>query len=321
MNSLIVFPLLAGVVGLVVGFFIRKFSAQKSILEAEAKHREMLVAAKDEALKIKEDAKKEAEKKQGYLEEIEKNLRRREETLDKRSEILDTDKADITKKIEEAAQLREESKELKKLQDKELQRIAKLNKEEAKEILLASVEKEYKEDMIRKIKAIEEATKEVAEIESRKIIAEAIQRMSGEQATESTISSLSLPNDEMKGRIIGKEGRNIQVFEKVTGTDLIIDDTPDTVIVSCFNPIRRATGVMTLQKLVADGRINPTSIEEVYKKATEEINKQIKEAGEEAAYELSIPGLHPDLLRVLGQLKFRTSYGQNVLRHSIETAF
>lgn len=321
MNSLILLTLLSGVAGLVVGFFIRKFLSQKTVLEAESKHREMLVTAKDEALKIKEEAKKEGEKKQSYLEDIEKTLRRREETLDKRSEILDSEKAQITKKLEEATGLKEEAKELKKGQEKELTRIAKLNKEEAKEILLSNIEKEYKEDLVRKIKAIQEAARETAELESRKIIAEAIQRMSGDQATETTVSSISLPNDEMKGRIIGKEGRNIQIFEKVTGTDLIIDDTPDSVVVSCFNPIRRATAVMTLQKLVADGRINPTSIEETYKKAEEEIAKQIKEAGEEAAYEIGIPGLHPDLLKVLGQLKYRTSYGQNVLRHSLETAF
>ena len=321
MNSLILYPLLSGAAGLVVGFLIRKFSAQKKIQEAETKSHEIIVAAKDDALKVKEDAKKEAEKKQGYLEEIEQNLRRREVSLDKRAEILETEKSEITKRLEQASSLKEEAKELKTLQDKELTRVAKLTKEEAKDIVLSNIEQEYKEDLVRKIKTMQEAAHETAEIEAKKIVADALQRMSGDQATEATISSISLPNDEMKGRIIGKEGRNIQIFEKVTGADLIVDDTPDAVVVSCFNPIRRATAVMTLQKLVADGRINPTSIEETYKKATEEIAKQVKEAGEEAAYEVGIPGLHPDLLRVLGQLKFRTSYGQNVLRHSIETAF
>ncbi|MFA6423618.1 MAG: ribonuclease Y [Patescibacteria group bacterium] len=321
MNNLITVGLAALIIGGAIGFIIRKFTSQKSIIDAETKNRELLISAKDEALKIKEEAKKESEKRQSYLEEIEKNLRRREESLDKRSEILDGEKTQITQRLEEATKLKEEAKELRKGQDKELQRVSKLTKDEARDILLSNVEKEYKDDLIRKIKAIEESVKETADNEAKKIIGGAIQRMSGDQATETTISSISLPNDEMKGRIIGKEGRNIQIFEKVTGTDLIVDDTPDTVVVSCFNPVRRATGVLALQKLVADGRINPTSIEETYKKAQEEITQQIKEAGEEAAYELSLPGLHPDLLKVLGQLKFRTSYGQNVLRHSIETAF
>ena len=198
--------------------------------------------------------------------------------------------------------------------------MAKLSKEEAKKLLLDSIEKEYKEDVVAKIQKTKKEAQDVVDIEARKILSSAIQRLATEHVAESTISSVNLPSDEMKGRIIGREGRNIQLFEKLTGVDVIIDDTPEAVVLSSFDPVRRHIAKMALDRLIADGRIQPAKIEEAVAKAEKEISQEIKEAGETACYDLSITGLHPDLVRILGRLKFRTSYGQNVLQHSIEVA-
>ncbi len=308
------------IVGLAVGFFLRKQLAAKSELDLEAKQKEMLLAAKDEVLKMKEEAKKEEEEKRKRLDEIEKNMMRREETLDRRTETLDRERAAIEQKQKEAEALKQQLSEGTEKQRQALEQVAGLKREEAKDMLLAQVERDYKDDLVKKIKESKQALQEESEKLARKILSTVIQRLAGEHTTESVSMTVPIPNEEMKGRIIGKEGRNIQHFEKVTGVDLMIDETPDAVSLSCFDPIRRHVAKVTLERLVADGRINVNSIEETFKKAQEEVNKDIKEAGEAAAYEAGIPGLHPDVLKILGRLKFRTSYGQNVLRHSVEVA-
>jgi len=315
----------------VAGYFLRKLTVQKlaktqetkvsKILdEAKNKEKEIILAAKDEALKIKEDAKKEIDQKQKYVLDLEKNIRSKEEILDRKSQNLDDEKKRTEEKISEIEKFKEELKKAKKEQVTTLEKIAKINRNEAKKILLDLVEKEYKDEVINKIKEMEKITKEEADEKAREIINTAIQRLASDQTSETTISAVAIPSDEMKGRIIGREGRNIQAFEKAAGVDVIIDDTPETVIISSFDPIRRQIAKIALEKLIIDGRIHPTRIEESLKKAKEEISKQIREAGEQAIYEVGVAGLHPDLVRILGRLKFRTSYGQNVLKHSIEVA-
>ena len=248
-------------------------------------------------------------------------MRRREENLDRRMDSLDEEKKKLFEKEKEINFIKSEISKIRDRQKDSLEKIAKLKKEEAKDLLLRDVEKEYKDELIRKIKEQKEIAKEEAQNAAREILATVIQRLAAEQTIETTTTAVNLPSDDMKGRIIGKEGRNIQIFEKETGTDLIIDDTPDTVVISSFDPIRRHVAKVALEKLIADGRIHPARIEELVKKAREEINQQVKEAGEQAVYETGVAGLHPDLLKILGRLKFRTSYGQNVLQHSIEMSY
>lgn len=324
MNNLITFIAVAGAAGLgvgaAVGFFARKLLAQKTLAGLEAKQKELLLNAKDEALKIKEQAKREEEAKQKYVQELEKNLRRREETLDRRVELMEQERKTVVTKQSEIETIKKKIEEIKIKQEDALEKIAKMNREEAKEILLKLTEKEFKDDLVRKIKAEKEAAKEESETYARKVVATAIGRIATDQTAESTVASITLPNEEMKGRIIGKEGRNIQAFEKASGVDLVIDDTPEAVIVSSFDPIRRHVAKIALETLISDGRIHPTRIEEAITKAKEEVNKQIKEAGEQAIFEVGVAGVHSDLIKLLGRLKFRTSYGQNILRHSVECA-
>lgn len=320
MTNLILYLIAAALGGGALGYAGRIYLAKREKDQSAQKQKELLLQAKDEALKIKEEAKKEEERLRRDLQDLEKNLRRREEMLDRRLESVEQEKEKVIDKEKEINTIKNEIVEVKKKQQETLEKIAKIKKEEARELLLASVEKEYKDDLIKKIKEQKEIAKEEAQRIGREILSTVIQRLASEHTTETTTTAVSLPSDEMKGRIIGREGRNIQVFEKETGTDLIIDDTPDTVVISAFDPIRRHVAKVALEKLIADGRIHPTRIEELVKKAKEEINQQIKEAGEQAAYEVGVAGLHPDLLKILGRLKFRTSYGQNVLQHSVEAS-
>lgn len=320
MYNLIIY-LAAGVVaGSAAGYYGRTYFAKRQKDNFEKKQKEILLEAKDEALKIKEEAKKEEERLRRDLSELEKGLRRREEMIDRRLESVENEREKVVSKEKEISLIKDEINKVKKSEQETLEKIAKVNKEEARDMLLRQVEKEYKEDLIKKIKEQKDIAKEEAQNIAREILSSVIQRLASEHTAETTTTAVSLPSDDMKGRIIGREGRNIQVFEKETGSDLIIDDTPDTVVISAFDPIRRQVAKVALEKLIADGRIHPTRIEEIVKKAKEEIGQQIKEAGEQAAYEVGVAGLHPDLLKILGRLKFRTSYGQNVLQHSIETA-
>lgn len=318
--NLLVFVVLALVGGTGIGFVARGVLAQKRIKDAENKQKEIILKAKDEALKIKEDAKKEEEQKRRYLEEMEKNLRRKEESLDKRYDSIEEERNKIIVKEKEIRSIKDEIAKIRDEQLEKLQKVAKLSKEEAKELLLKMIEKEYKDDLIAKIKAEKQKFKEESEAYAREILSTVIERMAGEHTAESTVSSVTLPTDEMKGRIIGREGRNIQLFEKVTGVDVLIDDTPDSVTISSFDPVRRHIAKVALEKLIADGRIQPARIEEIVEKVQQEIGLEIKESGEAAAYEVGVAGLHPDLIKILGRLKYRTSYGQNILRHSIEVA-
>ena len=315
----------------VAGYFLRKLTYQKStksqeakadriLTEANNKGKEIILATKDEALRIKEEAKKEIEQRQKYLLDLEQNLRSKENFIDRKSQNVDQEKQNLEDKVKEVEKFKDELKRAKQEQLATLEKIAKTSQKEAREILLGLVEKEYQEDIVNKIKETEKSTHEQSDEKARQIIICAIQRLASEQTGDSTVTAVSIPSDEMKGRIIGREGRNIQTFEKMAGVDVIIDDTPETVIISCFDPIRRQIAKTALEKLIVDGRIHPARIEEALEKAKSEVASQIKEAGEQAIYETGVAGLHPDLVRVLGRLKFRTSYGQNVLSHSIETA-
>lgn len=297
-----------------------KNRAEKIIADAKAESKELLVSAKDESLKYKEEVKRELAPKEREISELERSLRGREVGLDKKFDQLEAERKGVAQKAEEVDQLKQTLRDLRVKQEESLERIAKMNKDEAKDVLLNLAEKEGKEELVKKIKEVNTFVKESADAKAREVIASAIQRLAPEFTAETTVSSVSIPSDEMKGRIIGREGRNIQSFEKVTGVDLIIDDTPEMVVLSSFDPLRRALAKVTLEKLMADGRVNPTRIEEMYEKAKKDIAEDIRRAGEEAAYEVGIAGLPPEVIKVLGRLKYRTSYGQNQLMHSVEVA-
>jgi len=320
MYNLIIYLAAALAGGFGVGYVTRNYVTKRNIREGEQKQKELLLKAKDEALKIKEDAKLEEEKKRKFLEEIELNLRRKEDTIDRRSETIDQEREKISSKEREIRDIKNQMLRIKDEQQQNLQKIAKMKKDEAKDLLLSMIEKEYRQDLVAKIKSEKQKAKEESETFAREILSTVIERYAAEHTAETTVSSVTLPSDEMKGRIIGREGRNIQIFEKVTGVDVMIDDTPDTVTISSFDPIRRHVAKVALEKLISDGRIQPTRIEEVVEKVKQDVAQEVKEAGEQAAYEVGVVGLNPDLVKILGRLKFRTSYGQNVLRHSIEVS-
>lgn len=251
---------------------------------------------------------------------MERRILLREETLDKKVEAVEQKEASLNKKQEDVQALQDQITELYKKQVEELERLSGLTSEEAKELLLNDVKKEIKHEAAMMIKDIESKAKEEAEKRAKEIISYAIQRCAADHVAETTVSVVALPNDEMKGRIIGREGRNIRTLETLTGIDLIIDDTPEAVILSGFDPIRREVARLALEKLISDGRIHPARIEEMVEKAKKEVDNDIKEEGEQATFETGVHGLHPELVKLLGRLKYRTSYGQNVLKHSIEVA-
>lgn len=327
----IIIAIAALIVGGGIGFLVfrlvtgRKIDSAKNradriVSDAKSESKELLIAAKDEALKTKEDLKNELAPREREIAELERSLRNREFGLDKKFDQLESERKNVVRKTEEVEGLKQTLRDLRVKQEESLERIAKMNKDEAKDVLLNLVEKEGKDELVKKIKEVNTYVKEQADEKAREVIAAAIQRLAPEFTAETTISSMAIPSDEMKGRIIGREGRNIQSFEKVTGVDLIIDDTPEMVVLSSFDPLRRVLAKVTLEKLVADGRINPTRIEEMYDKAKKEVAEDIRRAGEEAAYEVGVAGLPPEVIKVLGRLKYRTSYGQNQLKHSVEVA-
>ncbi|UWV48076.1 ribonuclease Y [Acetivibrio thermocellus] len=287
---------------------------------AEAKKREVLLEAKEEIHKSRLELDREIKDRRNEIQRLERRLVQKEEALDRKVESLEQKEELLNKKTKEIQELYEQTLETQRQQVAELERISGLSVDEAKEVLLKNVENEVKHEMAILIKDIEAKAKEEAEIRAKNIIAMAIQKCAADHVSEVTVSVVPLPNDEMKGRIIGREGRNIRTLETLTGIDLIIDDTPEAVILSGFDPIRREIARITLEKLILDGRIHPARIEEMVEKARKEVENTIRQEGENATFETGVHGLHPEIVRLLGKLKFRTSYGQNVLSHSIEVA-
>ncbi len=291
--------------------------AQKA---AESKKREVLLEAKEEIHRSRIELDRDIKERRNEIQRFERRLVQKEETLDKKFETFEQKEELLNKKIKEVQEQQVSVSEVQEKQLKELERISGLTIDEAKDFLLKSVESEVRHEMAILVKDLEAKTKEEAERKAKEIIACAIQKCSADHVSEITVSVVPLPNDEMKGRIIGREGRNIRTLETLTGIDLIIDDTPEAVILSGFDPIRREVARIALEKLILDGRIHPARIEEMVEKAKKEVENIIREEGDNATFETGVHGLHPELIRLLGKLKFRTSYGQNVLYHSIEVS-
>jgi ribonuclease Y len=343
LNILIVISSISAFVGLLIGFLGRKkfaesklktaeSTAQKIVEEAEKKAeilgKEALLQAKDKLYQAKAEFEKETMERRQDLQTLEKRLVQKEANLDKKVELIDFKEVEISRRekdvVEKERSVGEQQRKYDELIDEQrikLESIAKISSEEAKRLLIESMESEAKHEAARRIKAIEEETREVADKKGKEIISLAIQRYAGDYVAEKTVSVVNLPSEEMKGRIIGREGRNIRALEAATGIDLIIDDTPEAVILSGFDPIRKEIARIALERLVSDGRIHPARIEEIVQKVEGEMGTTIREAGEQATFDVGVHGIHPELIKLIGRLKFRTSFAQNVYQHSIEVAF
>lgn len=327
--------LISLIIGIFIGKYIRKKFAEAEIgsaereaesikLEArksaEATKKEILLEAKEEALKTKNEVEKECKDRKNEVQRLEKRITQKEDAIDKKTASLEKKEEQLSSKLEAAEQKHKEIEALRDKELKELERISGLTTEEAKEYILESVKGEVKHETAVIIKEMEAEAKAEADKKAKEIIADAIQRCAADHVAETTVSVVNLPNDEMKGRIIGREGRNIRTLEQLTGINFIIDDTPEAVILSGFGALKREIARIALEKLIIDGRVHPGRIEEMVDKARTEVEAAIKEAGDNATFETGVHGLHPELVRLLGKMKYRTSYGQNVLQHSIEVS-
>ena len=324
------------IVGVLVGIAMRKKVAEAEIgsaeneakrivdeatKQAETRKKEALIEAKEEILKQRNEAERELKERRAEQTRIERRLAQKEENLDKKSDSLERKNETLDKKIKEADVVREQIESVLSEHLSKLEQIAGITSEEAKEELLTRVESEVRHELAQRIDELETQFKEEAEDKARNIISLAIQRCAADHVAETTISVVPIPSEDMKGRIIGREGRNIQKLETLTGVELIIDDTPEAITLSGFDPVRREIARLSLEKLITDGRIHPARIEEMVEKATREVEAAVKQAGERATFEVGIHGINPELVRLLGRLRYRTSYGQNVLKHSVEVAF
>ena len=327
--------LVALVAGVLIGFVIRKNMAEKRTGSAEALahkivedaqtraetiKKEQVLEARDEIHRAKDDLEREIKERRGELQRLERRVLQREETLDKKLDNLEIREGTLTNKEKEQAAAMEQAHALVVRHEEELERISSMTMDEARDIILTRAEQDARHDAALMVREIESRAKDEADRKARNIIALAIQRCASDHVAESSVSVVPLPSDEMKGRIIGREGRNIRTLETATGIDLIIDDTPEAVILSGFDPIRREIARIALERLVQDGRIHPARIEEMVNKAREEVENRIREEGEQAVFEMGIHGLHPEMIKLLGRLRYRTSYGQNMIKHSLEVA-
>jgi ribonuclease Y len=332
MNTILIILIpIALLVGLGVGFYFRNLvmarkihlarkDAARILQEAATKQKEVLLEAKEEAIRIKADAEAEIRGRRAELHRQERRIAQKEENLDRKTEAIERRERALANKEKEIEKSLAQLEELKRKQVQQLELISGMSTSEAKNLLLRTVEEETRQDMAKRIREVEAQLKEEAEQKGREIVSYAIQRCSTDVVSSTTVSVVALPSDDMKGRLIGREGRNIRALEAATGVDLIVDDTPEAVTISCFDPIRREVARIALENLIIDGRIHPARIEEVVTKAKEEVDGIIQSAGEQAAYKAGVVGLHPELIKLLGRLNFRFSYGQNVLSHSIEVA-
>ncbi len=334
MNNLILFIgtiVVTLIIGSILGYYTRRTIAKKQsgtieaklnklISDAKNEAKETLIKAKENANKVFDDIKNQERERQTQLNKKEERLANKEQTLEQKNIQLEKDSTDLKTKVQKVKKIKEQLITLEKEQLEKLEKIANLTQEQAKEELLDKAEKEHQKILIERIKRLEQDGQEDLNKKAQRILALAMQRYSGSQASEITSTSVTLPNDDLKGRIIGKEGRNIKTLEKLTGVEILVDDTPGAIVVSGFDPIRRQIAKIALEKLMVDGRIQPARIEEMVEKANEEITEKIQEAGEATVYDVGIVGLNPQLIKLLGRLRFRTSYGQNVLLHSVEVA-
>ena len=326
----------AAAAGIAVGIVYRKKVAEATIgsaqqeatrivndavSKAESKKKEAILEAKDEIHRQRNELEKELRERRSEVQRQERRLSQKEESLDRKMENIEKKDEQLNNKIKAADKKAEEIELVKRSQIEMLEKISGFNKEQAKDYLLKTLESDLVHEKAVKVMEYEQKTKDEADEKAREIIATAIQRCAADHSADATVSVVALPNDEMKGRIIGREGRNIRTLETITGVDLIIDDTPEAITVSCFDPVRREIARLTLEKLIADGRIHPTRIEELYEKSKREVEHTIKHTGERAAIDAGVNGIHPELIKQLGKLKYRTSYGQNVLNHSLEVSY
>lgn len=331
----VITAVVALIIGIPIGIQIRKRTAEKeinsaeeeakriineSIKSAESKKREALVEAKEEILQARNEYEREVKERRADLQKQERRLQQKEENLDRKTENIEKKEDTLQRKLAELDEARDEVATVKKTQMEVLERISGFTAEEAKNYLINQLAEEVTHESAMKVREIEAQFKEEADTRAKEILSLAIQRCAADHVAEATVSVVPLPNDEMKGRIIGREGRNIRTIETLTGVDLIIDDTPEAITVSCFEPVRREIARLALEKLIADGRIHPTHIEEMVEKARREVEATIKAEGERAMFECGVRNLHPELVKILGRLHYRTSYGQNVLQHSIEVS-